>query len=37
MGTDLRKLTNEIFLRLFPTADKKLVLFGETKIYMKLE
>ena len=37
MGSDMKGLVREIMQRLFPQIDKKVLIFGNTKAYMKLE
>jgi hypothetical protein len=37
MGSDMKGLVKEILQRLFPQCDKKVLIFGNTKAYMKLE
>jgi len=37
MGTDMKNLTKEIVSRIFPKLEKKLVLYGNSKIYMKMD
>jgi Ribonuclease G/E len=37
MGTDMKNLTKEIVHRIFPSLEKKLVLYGNSKIYMKMD
>ena len=37
MNSDMKGLTREIVTRIFPSMDRKVVLYGNTKIYMKLD
>lgn len=37
MGTDMKGLVKEIVNRTFPKLDRKIVLYGNTKIYMKMD
>jgi hypothetical protein len=37
MGSDMKGLVREIVNRVFPKLDKKIVLYGNSKIYMKMD
>lgn len=37
MGSDMKGLVKEIVNRVFPKLDRKVVLYGNSKIYMKLD
>lgn len=36
MGTDMKNLTKEIVERIFPKLEKRLILYGNSKIYRKM-
>jgi hypothetical protein len=36
MGADFKALAQEMFAKLFPEFNQKLVLFGNTKIFLRL-
>ncbi len=37
MGSDMGSLAKEMLFRIFPNIDKKCIMLGNTKIYMKDE
>lgn len=37
MGSDMKGLVKEIIGRIFPKLDRKIVLYGNSKIYMKMD